>query len=217
MFALAAWWILVALLFGFLDCSLSDHVEEHEQEEEHKQVVEDSVQKKVGDVFLLPEYMLGNFKKESTLKPSLDAALNELLKTLFPVHTNKQNKVTGEISIDIDTFVFPKSYSKFFLNVPWKENYFGHFLTTVSKLDGNKLIKDQVRVEGGQKSREVREFYDLDRDGVYETMYLSTLNDGHTTVDIYKREGILHEENAEEAVENASRRRESNAAVSGFL
>jgi len=151
---------------------------------------------------LLPEYMLGNFKMESSTgfndamwELGVDWFTRQIANGLYPLHKNRQNTETGEISIDTET-TLKSSYTKFFLNVPWEEYTLDkRTTTTVAKLEGNKLIKDQVPAAstGYHTTREVREFKDEDGDGVYETMVYTLTIAGHpeaTSVRIYKRQDL---------------------------
>merc|ERR1712083_766804 len=148
---------------------------------------------------LLPTYMLGDFKMESSKgfnnamwELGVDWFTRQIANALYPLQKIRQDQTTGEISLDTET-TFKSSYTKFKLLVPWEEYTLDkRTTTTVSKLEGNKLIKDQVppASTGYHTTREVREFKDEDQDGSVETMVYTLTIKGHpeaTTERIYKR------------------------------
>jgi len=151
---------------------------------------------------LLPNYMLGNFKMESSKnfnnamwELGVDWFTRQIANALYPLQKIRQDQATGEISLDTET-TFKSSYTKFNLNVPWEEYTLDkRTTTTIAKLEGNKLIKDQVppASTGYHTTREVREFKDEDGDGAVETMVYTLTIEGHpeaTTERIYKRVAI---------------------------
>jgi len=72
----------------------------------------------------------------------------------------------------VGRFGFMKTH--FRLNTPWREmRSDGQMTNTVSKVVGNKMIKHQQPLNRKRHATtEVREFLDINRDGVYETMKL---------------------------------------------
>lgn len=125
---------------------------------------------------LLPEFMVGDFKLETSegftdfmYELGVDWFKRSIACTLYPLQKISQDPATEEISMDTIT-TFKSTYTKFKLNEPWEEyTGDGRTTTTVTSVDGRKLVKVQTPdpSTGYHSTTEVRDFSE---DGELMTM-----------------------------------------------
>lgn len=145
----------------------------------------------------LPSFMEGNFQMQSKtgLDPMMKALGVDWVTRRVANRVNPQQFIyqrNGEVHMNLNIpnmnlgstgrFAFLKTH--FRLNTPWREyRSDGQMTNTVTKVVGNKIIKHQQPLNRKRHATtEVREFLDMNRDGVYETMKLIVTIPGKRSV-----------------------------------
>ena len=136
--------------------------------------------------------MIGDWKMETSTgfnnylwELSVGWLSRSIATLLYPLDKISQTR-DGLITYDTITSVWTAS-TQFKIGEPFRESTLdGRTTTTLARVDGNKLIKDQVpdASTGYLSTRQVREFKDTDGDGVVDTFFLTLTitSPGYNTV-----------------------------------